>query len=349
MRIRGLGDLGHFGVLLFFVHTSLVLMLSMRRLGLSGSRLYVAFMVRRIFRIYPLSVFIVLLVVALHIPFAPWFVGEMGRFVWPGWPGLFSNIFLIQNITHRQSVLNVLWSLPFEVQMYAALPLLYLLMRRFPSFWAAWFAWLAAVSVAGLEYALLSARGNYDFLLLRYFPCFLAGVVAWRLISTQRRRLRGSLWMLFLLVLVALYRLEDVFRVYGPNWLGALHGQLRNDHRIYLPPYIDLVRDWVFCGITGLAIPFFVDLKSRWLNAMTKRIAQYSYGIYLSHVPIFWLCFVKLHLGSVAAGAALSIFLTALVSLALYHWLEDPAIRMGKRVAARLSQRTTLQIQEEVA
>ena len=64
MRIRGLGDVGHFGVLLFFVHTSLVLMLSMGRLGLSGGRLYTAFMVRRIFRIYPLSVLTVLLVVA---------------------------------------------------------------------------------------------------------------------------------------------------------------------------------------------------------------------------------------------------------------------------------------------
>src|SRR5579863_2076322 len=50
MRIRGAGDLGHFGVLLFFVHTSLVLMMSMERLGLSGRNLYVSFAVRRIFR-----------------------------------------------------------------------------------------------------------------------------------------------------------------------------------------------------------------------------------------------------------------------------------------------------------
>ena len=72
MRIRALGDLGHLGVLLFFVHTSLVLMLSMGRLDMSGSRLYISFLVRRIFRIYPLSVLAVLLVVAFHFPSTSW-------------------------------------------------------------------------------------------------------------------------------------------------------------------------------------------------------------------------------------------------------------------------------------
>ena len=51
--VRGLGDVGRFGVLIFFVHTSLVLMLSMERLGLTGGRLYFAFLIRRFFRIYP--------------------------------------------------------------------------------------------------------------------------------------------------------------------------------------------------------------------------------------------------------------------------------------------------------
>jgi hypothetical protein len=71
MRIRGLSDSGHFGVLLFFVHTALVLMLSMERLGLSGSRLYAVFVVRRIFRICPLSILAVLHFVAFRVPSAP--------------------------------------------------------------------------------------------------------------------------------------------------------------------------------------------------------------------------------------------------------------------------------------
>jgi len=327
MKVRGLHGLGHFGVLLFFVHTSLVLMLSMGRLGLSGGRLYAAFMVRRVFRIYPLSILTVLLVVAFRVPSVPYWGGG---FTWPGWPAIASNILLIQNITHSNDIPCVLWSLPFEVQMYAVLPLLYFLMRRFPSLWTATAIWLAGIAMAGLEY--FERSGG----LLWFFPCFLAGVFAWRLLTTQRRRVPGVLWIALLLVLVTLYRVEDVFRDYGPNWLAALHSAVSNDHRTWLPPYLDPVRDWIFCGITGLAIPFFAEIKNRWLNAVTRRIAQYSYGIYLCHVPMLWVCFSLLHLGNAIASAILTVFLTALVSFTLYHCVEHPGIQFGKHLATRL-------------
>jgi peptidoglycan/LPS O-acetylase OafA/YrhL len=65
----GLGTItiGSFGVLLFFVHTCLVLMYSMERSNLEGRRLADNFYIRRIFRIYPLSIFAVLAAVALHL------------------------------------------------------------------------------------------------------------------------------------------------------------------------------------------------------------------------------------------------------------------------------------------
>jgi peptidoglycan/LPS O-acetylase OafA/YrhL len=336
MRIPGLGDLGHFGVLLFFVHTALVLMLSMGRLGLSGGRLYAAFIVRRIFRIYPLSILTVGLVVAFHIPFAPWFEGVMGQFVWPGWPGILSNLLLTQNITSSVSVLCVLWSLPFEVQMYAFLPLLYILVSRFPSLRVISLIWLAGVAIAGLECIVRIGEGDSEFLLLRYFPCFLAGVFAWRLMGAQKHRFPGALWVVVLIVLITLYRLEDVFRVYGPNWLDALHGGFKKDPHISIPPYLDLLRDWVFCSITGLILPLFSDIKNRWLNAITRRVAMYSYGVYVCHVPMLWICFNRLHFGNVAASAILTVFLTALVSFLLYHFIEHPAIQFGKLLTSRL-------------
>jgi peptidoglycan/LPS O-acetylase OafA/YrhL len=60
-------SLGLFGVLLFFVHTSLVLMYSMERSGLKGAGLLKDFYIRRIMRVYPLSIIAILAAVALHL------------------------------------------------------------------------------------------------------------------------------------------------------------------------------------------------------------------------------------------------------------------------------------------
>jgi len=336
MKIRGLGLLGHFGVLMFFVHTTLVLTLSMGRLGFAGGKLYLAFAVRRLFRIYPLSILAVLVVVAFQIPPTSW----LGGYIWAGWPTLLSNVFLIQNITHSESLNSVLWSLPFEVQMCAALPAIYLLLRRFPSLWTASLTWMTGVVVAALEYATRSSSCDLEFLLARYLPCFLAGIVAWRLVTTRRGRLPGALWAFAIAILVVSYRLVDLIRVYGPASFGALHGTFRNDHGIWWPSYMDLINDWLFCGIIGFALPLFAEITNRWLNAITNRIARYSYGVYICHIPVLWLCFVKLHVGPALMSAIISLLLTSLVSIALYHWLEDPAIRYGKWLAAQLVERT---------
>src|ERR1700744_2238219 len=51
---------GRLGLLLFFVHTSLVLSYSLARIPARGWELFRTFMVRRVFRLYPLSIFCVL-------------------------------------------------------------------------------------------------------------------------------------------------------------------------------------------------------------------------------------------------------------------------------------------------
>src|SRR5262245_27786979 len=68
--------MGHLGVLIFFVHTCLVLMFSLeRQLARFGRRnFFLAFMVRRCFRIYPLSLLTVALIAVFKLPLAghPW-------------------------------------------------------------------------------------------------------------------------------------------------------------------------------------------------------------------------------------------------------------------------------------
>ena len=230
MEVRLLGNIGHLGVLLFFVHTSLVLMMSMSRMNLAGSRLYIAFLVRRIFRIYPLSILAIVSAVAFSLPHTSW----ARNYVWDGWPALISNLFLTQNITRNPSTMSVLWSLPFEMQMYFVLPLLFMLLRRFPSIRAGIILWLAGVLIAAGEWA---ARGNgfdSEFLLTRYFPCFLAGVFTWRLMTIRTRHFSGASWVLLLLMLVISYRIVDVIRVYGPASLRytAWHAAERSRHLV---------------------------------------------------------------------------------------------------------------------
>ena len=61
---------GRFGVLLFFVHTSLVLMFSLeRQVAANGARrLWTVFMVRRVFRIYPLCLVVLFSIYLFRIP-----------------------------------------------------------------------------------------------------------------------------------------------------------------------------------------------------------------------------------------------------------------------------------------
>jgi peptidoglycan/LPS O-acetylase OafA/YrhL len=331
----GIGGGGHLGVLLFFVHTSLVLMMSMERLGLSGWKLYRTFMVRRFFRIYPLSVLSVVAVVYFRIPPHSW----RGTYEWMGVPAFISNLLLTQNLTQTDSLNCVLWSLPFELQMYAILPLLFFWALHFPSQRAMAGAWFLAAALAIAEYIGRSWGDNPAISLFYYFPCFLAGVFAWRRCKVQSPRLPGWAWTAFLVALVVAWRLDEALRNHAPSLLGAFAWAPRSAHGNWWPQYFEMVNDWLFCAAAALAIPCFMQVRSRWLIWIGKRIARYSYGVYICHVPILWVCFVRLHVGSAAMSALLAILLTAVVSVLVYHGLEDPAIRVGKRVAARMVQR----------
>jgi len=295
-------SLGLFGVLLFFVHTCLVLMSSLDRSGLGGASLLKDFYIRRIFRIYPLSILAVASALVLHLDSNINGIAGLSHGNLPGKKAILSQFLLIQNLVHVKSIVNVLWSLPFELQMYVFLPFLFVWVRRKRVFWFLLALWMVSVpaALAQPRFAALSRAS-----LLLFVPCFLPGVIAF---ATPRAnpRLSSYLWPIFIFGLVAAFTLKPV-----------------------------LPMGWALCLILGLLIPFFQEIRTNSIRIISNRIATYSYGVYVSHQFCIWLA-----LGVLAAHPIwlrLATLVTSLVVLPiiLYHGVEKPMIRAGIRLAAR--------------
>jgi peptidoglycan/LPS O-acetylase OafA/YrhL len=250
------GNIGLFGVLLFFVHTSLVLMYSMQRSGLSGAALLKDFYVRRFFRIYPLSVLAVLTAVALHLH-----ADGRGLVIAPR-PGaweLISNLLLVQNLTQTSSIIGPLWSLPIEVQMYLILPFLFLWRKR--SLWQLFALWLICGLLGHFPQTIPALTW---FTLLIFIPNFLPGVIAFTL--PQKRILPSFLWPAFIILLAGLFLWSPSRR------MGA-----------------------ELCLLLGVALPTFREITLRPLKLISGRIATYSYGIYLGHSFFIWFALTRHH------------------------------------------------------
>lgn len=304
--------LGHWGVLLFFVHTSLVLMMSLERLRLDGWRLYAMFYIRRLFRIYPLSIATVILALSFHIPHRSW----DSQYHYLGLKAILSNFLLCQNLTRSRSVISPMWSLPYEIQMYLLLPALFNVVRRSRSAVPLIGIWLAAIAAGFLQPWLsdtnLGVHLRIDRLsIAEYVPCFLAGITAYYILLRRGEpALRFWLWPMTIAAITAVYL----------QWQPRAGGQA----------YVE----WCCCLGIGLVVTRFIESPLRWLNRSTHLIAKYSYGLYLGQVPVLWLAFVKLHYLSAAIQWCTFLPLIVLVPVASYHLIEAPLIRIGAGLSA---------------
>ena len=311
-------DFGLLGVMLFFVHTTLVLMFSLERQSAgSSTSLFVPFMVRRCFRIYPLAILVVTFVFLFHIPSDL----QFGRFnlLHPSAGNFLANLLLIQNVTLQKANPGILWSLPLELQMYLVLPALFLFASRVKSSWGMIAFWWCAVALwfaAGFSTGMLplsegGIRSPMEALLkfTRFAPCFLPGIVAYKL-WRQPRLFPASYWPVFLALCCATFL-----------WLSGSQ---------------PIETGWFICFTIGLGVCFFREMRENPFTRLTKRIARYSYGIYLLHYFAIWIGFVVCR--SLNVGLQIAIFAAALVSLSvfLYHTVEAPLIAAGVKVSERL-------------
>jgi peptidoglycan/LPS O-acetylase OafA/YrhL len=219
-------DFGLLGVMLFFVHTTVVLMFSLeRQRARSRAPLFLSFMVRRCFRIYPLAILVVTFVYIFRIPSDL----QFGRFslLQQNSGNLLANLLLIQNVTLQKANPGPLWSLPIEIQMYLILPALFLFASRLKSSWGMIVFWWSAVALwfsLGFSTGMLplsegGIRSPVEVLLkfTRFVPCFLPGIVAYKLWRWPRV-LPGFLWPVFLLLCCATFVLFSGSQPIQTGW-----------------------------------------------------------------------------------------------------------------------------------
>src|SRR5258706_2197598 len=177
---RGWLWMGRIGVLLFFVHTSLVLMGSLERQG--ESNWILSFYIRRAFRIYPLAVLTIIVVVLLKMPYTvPTLHGPVVPFEAPSLATLAANLGLFQNLAGAPVVLNVLWTLPVELQMYLVLPFCYLIARKGVAPIVAMFAASVVIGLASVTYE-NDVHGLWRLSTIEFVPCFLSGVLCYAIL-----------------------------------------------------------------------------------------------------------------------------------------------------------------------
>lgn len=193
-------SIGRLGVLLFFVHTSTVLLRSIERRN-DG---WAAFQIRRVFRIYPLSI----------IACCAYSLSDLYLAHGPSAKSFWSSLFLIQNLNGAISVPLGLWTLPFEIQMYLVLPALAIYCVRFKQRGA----YLAfATSSLAITLAALIGLPTAP---IAFVPCFLAGAVVFT--SGYNPRLHWSALPISIIVMCALFTGNSIPNIFLFGWLICL-------------------------------------------------------------------------------------------------------------------------------
>ena len=298
--------LGRVGVLLFFVHTSLVLMGSLERS--EGEPSWVGrFYVRRAFRIYPLAIVTILWVLVARWPYTvPRIVADTVTRPDVSPATIIGNLLLVQNVAGVEVLLGVLWTLPIELQMYAVLPIGFLLARR--GVRPVVLALIGGVVLA-LVWLTFKERtpGLWRLTTLEFVPCFMSGILAYALLRKAKAPPIGARWWPVLLVLA----------------IGSY---------AFLPWHTGA---WAVCLAVGLMIPVVRELGASSLTRSAAVVAKYSYGIYLMHVPALRVTFAALPNAPSWVLLPVAVALMAALSWLGFHLVERPGIELGKWLTQR--------------
>jgi peptidoglycan/LPS O-acetylase OafA/YrhL len=94
---------------------------------------------------------------------------------------------------------------------------------------------------------------------------------------------------------------------------------------------------YLLCALLGLCLPLCHEPAESWFTKGAQIVAKYSYAIYLFHIPIIYVAFMKLSYAPLVLQIAVFIVLIVLVPWLAYQVIEHPLIKLGQRLATRIS------------
>ncbi|MHB1038687.1 MAG: acyltransferase family protein [Pirellulales bacterium] len=156
-----------------------------------------------------------------------------------------------------------------------------------------------------------SVPGSGRLSVIGYAPCFVAGVIAWRLAKQSRPVLPGWLWPVILAFTTLVWFASD------------------REHNMCFR--------WGFCFVLGLAIPLCREIPWWSFQFISKTIAKYSYGIYLWHTYCMMIAF-RLILEPSLQWPVFAV-LMVIVPYLIYHWIEKRGIDVGKHFSQSVVER----------
>ena len=280
-----------------------------------------SFLGNRFYRIFPglwfcvfLSIVIIVLCGSIFNENMPYFLlvlwGFLQATLLPQWNPEFLNWFGIGVVN------GSLWTIPVELCFYLILPVVYTVSMRLGTGINSMFAVLLAISLI-VFYMLILINPVSDLQLLvskiigftpiPWFWMFCFGVFAQRFIKTVHPFIVNKVHI-FLLVFIGVSFVGDIFNtpiLFGiANQVGFLN--------------------WLALCLLVLSFGY----SFTWLSEKLLKRNDFSYGIYIYHMPIFN-CLVIVGLVG-GFGLLIGLIFTALFSLLSWNFIERPFLRKRK-------------------
>lgn len=198
--------------------------------------------------------------------------------------------------------------------MYVVLPAFWILLKRFRGVYVVLTVWLGATALAVVATQPLFPRMWHATI---FPPMFIAGIVAYRILEERGGKSRSCpfsayAWPGFILALFVLQVL--------------LMGERSTESPL------GAVLDSGICLLLAFSIPAFEQAHARWLVEPARLIARYSYGIYLLHLPALILVMRYLSFLPFVLKISAFVLLTGFLAFSSFHLIEDPLIKLSKRV-----------------